>query len=46
MAIDPLELKRVMFGTDGSMLNVLIPFKVWVEVPGNPWSVSKAEFSF
>ena len=46
MAIDPLGLKRVMFGTDGLMLNVLIPFKVWVEVLGNLWSVSKVEFSF
>ncbi|MGQ9721956.1 MAG: amidohydrolase family protein, partial [Candidatus Jordarchaeum sp.] len=45
MAIDLLGPWRVLFGTDGSMLNVVMPLKNWVEAVKNPKSPLGIEFS-
>jgi predicted TIM-barrel fold metal-dependent hydrolase len=45
MAIDLLGPWRILFGTDGSMLNVVMPLKDWVEAVKNPQSPAGIEFS-
>jgi predicted TIM-barrel fold metal-dependent hydrolase len=45
MAIDLIGPWRVLFGTDGSMLNVLMPLKDWVNAVKTPKSPTGIEFS-